>query len=74
VNRREHNPFLGRIERGEFLHHVAPARNENSIGQRHESRQVEEMITTALPSSARRLISPWISTIAPTSTLRVGSS
>src|SRR6185437_15391205 len=32
------------------------------------------MTTTALPSSARRLMSWWISAMAPTSTPRVGSS
>src|SRR5882724_10393840 len=54
-----------------LAHRVAMQRY---VGYRRQRGLGQIGITTALPSSASRWISSWISTMAPTSTPRVGSS
>src|SRR6267154_4037536 len=54
-----------------LAHRVAMQRY---VGYRRHRGLGQIGITTALPSSASRWISSWISTMAPTSTPRVGSS
>ena len=74
MDRRVHDLFFRRLGGREFLDDPALPADQDAVGEVHDLGQVGRDHDHREPSSASRLMSSWISAMAPTSTPRVGSS